>query len=297
MEVPLPGTVYRPDHPFTAQVLSNAGLVGPGGLGTVQHITFDIAGSGLRIEEGQSIGVLAPGHTPDGRRHKLRLYSVASTRLGDRFDGHTTSLCVRHLTYEIDGQPHEGVCSSYLCRLAPGETVAITGPVGRILLLPDDPAADLLFIATGTGIAPFRAHLRRLFHPEERARRPEEPPFTGRVSLFFGTTQQANLLYCDELQAIQRAHADQIDLICALSREEQAPEGGRLYVQHRIAEQADALLDRLQGPNAFVFLCGLRGMEEGIAATLAAAAQRRDLDWNALFAQLRREKRWRVEVY
>ena len=290
-------TVYRPDHPFTAQVLANEGLVGPGGLGTVQHITFDLAGSGLHIEEGQSIGVLPPGHTPDGRRHKLRLYSVASTRLGDRFDGQTTSLCVRHLTYDIDGQPIEGVCSSYLCRLKPGDTAALTGPVGRILLLPPDPTADLLFIATGTGIAPFRAHLRRLFHPEERARRPEEPPFTGRVSLFFGTTQQANLLYCDELQALHRAHADQVDMICALSREERTAAGGRLYVQHRIAEQADALLDRLQAPNAFVYLCGLRGMEEGIAAAFAEAARRRDLDWNALFAHLRREKRWRVEVY
>jgi ferredoxin--NADP+ reductase len=40
----------------------------------------------------------------------------------------------------------------------------LTGPAGKVMLMPEkNPATDLIMIATGTGIAPYRAFLRRLF--------------------------------------------------------------------------------------------------------------------------------------
>ena len=39
----------------------------------------------------------------------------------------------------------------------------MTGPTGKVLLLPPEPNAVHIMIATGTGIAPYRAYLRRMF--------------------------------------------------------------------------------------------------------------------------------------
>jgi len=44
------------------------------------------------------------GEDANGKPHKLRLYSIASTRHGDDFNGNTVSLCVRQLQYEKDGE-------------------------------------------------------------------------------------------------------------------------------------------------------------------------------------------------
>ncbi len=37
------------------------------------------------------------------------------------------------------------------------------GPTGKILLMPEDPNAVFIMVATGTGIAPYRAFWRRQF--------------------------------------------------------------------------------------------------------------------------------------
>jgi ferredoxin--NADP+ reductase len=57
-----------------------------------------------------------------------------------------------------------GVCSNMLCDAKPGDEVKLTGPSGKVLLMPEDkPDTNYIMVATGTGIAPFRAFLRRLF--------------------------------------------------------------------------------------------------------------------------------------
>ena len=81
--------------------------------------------------------IVPPGEDENGKPHKLRLYSIASTRHGDNLDDKTVSLCVRKLEYKHPetGEDVEGVCSSFLCNLNPGDDVSITGPVGKEMLL------------------------------------------------------------------------------------------------------------------------------------------------------------------
>jgi len=38
-----------------------------------------------------------------------------------------------------------------------------TGPTGKVLLMPEDPNAVYIMVATGTGIAPYRSFWRRQF--------------------------------------------------------------------------------------------------------------------------------------
>src|SRR5262249_9368769 len=152
-------------------------------------------GLDYRYLEGQSLGVLTPGLDERGRAIKLRLYSIASTHMGDNGRGKTASLCVKRVVYDDPdtGEEHRGVASNYLCDLTPGDPVSITGPSGKHLLLPGDPASNLILVATGTGIAPFRAFLRRIFL--------ERPDWTGAVYLVFGVRTQAECLYRDELES------------------------------------------------------------------------------------------------
>lgn len=151
----VPVNIYRPKDPFIGKCLENYPLVAEGGSGIVQHLTFDLSGGDLHYLEGQSIGIVPPGTDENGKPHKLRLYSIASTRHGDKGDDKTVSLCVRQLEYKHPetGETVYGVCSTYLCNLEVGADVAITGPVGKEMLLPDDEDANIIMLATGTGIA------------------------------------------------------------------------------------------------------------------------------------------------
>jgi hypothetical protein len=69
------------------------------------------------------------------------------------------------------------------------------GPTGKILLMPEDPNAVLICVATGTGIAPFRSFWRRCFY--------ENVPnykFSGLFWVFMGVANSDSKLYDDEMQ-------------------------------------------------------------------------------------------------
>jgi ferredoxin--NADP+ reductase len=278
---------YRLSAPGIARVLSNDRLT-PLRCGDVRHIVLDLAGLDYRYREGQSVGILPPGVNARGHAEKLRLYSIASSRRGDDGDGRTVSLCVKRVVYPdpVTYEEHRGVASNYLCDVKPGDEVAVTGPTGTHFLLPDDPATDLILVATGTGIASFRAFLRRIYR--------EEGHWTGAVSLFFGVRTEAECLYRDEFDSYR--DRPRYDRVYALSREQQTSDGQRMYVQHRMAERIDELRDRLERGRTVLYICGLRGMEDGIAQVLDGSASG-DGTPRTSFQALRKAGRIRVETY
>jgi ferredoxin--NADP+ reductase len=292
----VPVNIYRPKNPFVGKCIDIYDLVEAGGIGTCRHMTFDLSGGDLHYVEGQSIGIIPPGTDDKGNSHKLRLYSIASTRHGDNLDDKTVSLCVRKLEYKHPetGELVEGVCSSYLCGLKPGDDVAITGPVGKEMLLPEDEDANIIMIATGTGIAPFRAYLWRMF--KEGDLNPDYN-FKGFAWLFFGIPKTPNILYKEELETLVEKYPDNFRMDYAISREQQNSEGGKMYIQHRIAEHADKLWELMQDPKTHTYICGLKGMEDGIDEALSAAASKHDVDWTAFRKQMKKDHRWHVETY
>jgi ferredoxin--NADP+ reductase len=290
----IPVNIYRPNAPFVGRCISNEELVKEGGIGTCRHLTFDISAGDLRYLEGQSIGIIPAGTDDKGKPHKLRLYSIASTRHGDNLDDKTISLCVRQLEYKHPetGETVYGVCSTYLCNLQPEEELKITGPVGKEMLLPEDPEANIIMMATGTGIAPFRAFLWRMFKEQH-----EDYKFKGLAWLIFGVATTPNVLYQEQLEELQKEFPDNFRVTYAISREQKNPEGGRMYIQHRVAEHADELWELIQKENTHTYICGLKGMEGGIDEALTAAAQKQEVTWSEYQRTIKKAGRWHVETY
>lgn len=164
-------------------------------------------------------------------RHGVRLYSIAASRYGDTFDGKTTSLCVRRATYwdpelKADDPAKKGICSNFLCDAKPGDEIEMTGPTGKVLLMPEDQNAVLIMVATGTGIAPFRSFWRRCFLEDVPNYR-----FTGLAWLFMGVANSDAKLYDDELREVLATYPGQFRLDYALSRESTNARGGKMYIQ------------------------------------------------------------------
>ena len=165
----IPINTFKNKAPFTSKVISTKRIVGAQATGETCHIILDHQGK-MPYWEGQSAGVIPPGLNPkNGKPNSVRLYSIASSRYGDDMTGTTTSLCVRRATYwcpelKADDPAKKGVCSNFLCDTNPGDEVMLTGPSGKVMLIPEkDPKVDLIMVATGTGIAPYRSMIRRLF--------------------------------------------------------------------------------------------------------------------------------------
>lgn len=290
--------LYKNKAPYTGTILSVERIVGPKAPGETCHIVIDHGGN-VPYWEGQSYGIIPPGENPKkpGNPHNVRLYSIASTRYGDSFDGKTTSLCVRRAVYYDPETGKEdpsknGICSNFLCDSKPGDKVQIAGPSGKIMLLPeDDPSANHIMIATGTGVAPYRGYLRRMFM--------EDVPtfkFRGLAWLFLGVANTDSLLYDDEFSKYLQDYPDNFRYDRALSREQRNKQGGKMYVQDKIEEYSDEIFKLLDG-GSHIYFCGLKGMMPGIQDTLRKVAEQRGENWDEKLSQLKKNKQWHVEVY
>jgi ferredoxin--NADP+ reductase len=294
----VPVNVYKNKEPFVGKVVSAKRIVGPKATGETCHIVIDHKGN-FPYWEGQSWGVIPPGvREKDGKPHSVRLYSIASSRYGDDMTGKTGSLCVRRATYwspelKADDPVKKGICSNFLCDTQPGEEVNLTGPAGKVMLLPEaDPTTDYIMVATGTGIAPYRGFVRRLFVEET----PAAEAYKGQAWLFLGVANSDALLYDDEWQEVKEKNPHQFRLDYALSREQNNKKGGKMYIQDKVEEYADEVFNKLEN-GAHIYFCGLKGMMPGIQDMLKSVAEKKGLVYDEWLKGLKAKKQWHVEVY
>lgn len=295
----LPLNTYNGRKPFKATIVSVDRIVGPKATGETCHVVLRTNGD-IPFVEGQSYGIIPPGSRKNSKGkevpHATRLYSIASTRYGDFFDGQTASFCVRRATYwdpELGREDPEkkGLCSNMLCDAQPGQEVTMVGPSGKILLLPEDPTTPVIMVATGTGIAPYRAFWRRFFVEDVPGYK-----FEGLAWLFMGVANADAKLYDEEIQAVRAAHPDQFRVDYALSREQTNKSGGKLYIQDKIEEYADEVFDLL-AKGAHIYFCGLKGMLPGIMNMLERVATEKGLNWEEYQKKLKHGGQLHVEVY
>lgn len=296
---PMPLNTFSNKAPFEATVVSVKRAVGPKATGETMHVVIKTDGK-IPFWEGQSYGIIPPGTKVNSKGkevpHGTRLYSIASSRYGDFFDGNTTSLCVRRATYwdeemKADDPAKKGLCSNLLCDAKPGDKIMMTGPTGKVLLIPEDPNCVLIMAATGTGIAPFRAFWRRLFFENVPSYK-----FNGLFWLFMGAANSDAKLYDDELQAIAAAHPANFRLDYALSREAQNSKGGKMYIQDKIEEYSDEVFDLLNS-GGHMYFCGLKGMMPGITDMLQRVATSKGIKFEEWVENLKHGNQWHVEVY
>jgi len=294
----IPVNTYKNKSPFTSKIISTKRVVGAKATGETCHIIMDHEGK-MPYWEGQSYGVIPPGTNPkNGKPNSVRLYSIASSRYGDDMTGTTTSLCVRRATYwcpelKADDPAKKGVCSNFLCDTKPGDEVKLTGPSGKVMLMPEsNPNADLIMVATGTGIAPYRSFIRRLFVEST----PYGADYKGLAWLFLGVANSDALLYDDEWQECLKSKPDNFRVDYALSREQMNKDGGKMYIQDKVAEYADEVFTRMDN-GAHMYFCGLKGMMPGILDMLAGVSKEKGLVWEDKLASWKKAGQWHVEVY
>jgi len=284
--------VYKPKAPFMAKVISSTELTEADSNDEVRNIVFDVSGSGICYIEGQSIGVIPPGEREKGKPHKARLYSIASARTGDDGSSTTATICVKRVFLEdkLKGVSTPGVASNYLCDLKPGDSAALIGPNGRRFLLPEDDSTDLILIAVGTGIAPFRAFIRHIFL--------EKGFWNGRIRLFYGIKNAMEALFLNNKNDDigQYMSKDTFEAFRALSRVHNEDEE-KGYVQHKLAEQKHEVWEIIRDGNFSVYICGLKGMEEGVDEVFSTLAKQQNLDWPAMKAEFIKNGQWNLEVY
>jgi benzoyl-CoA 2,3-dioxygenase component A len=268
-------SLYSRQKPAVATVQGNYRITAAETESEVRHIVLSFGQTVFPVLEGQSVGVILPGQRPDGRPHDIRLYSIASSRDGEKRNGNNIALTVK--------RSPGGLGSNYMCDLKVGEQVMLTGPFGATFLLPNDADTTCLLICTGTGSAPFRAFTER--------RRRVRPQGSGRHIMFFGARTPAELPYFGPLQKVPGALLEQHLVFSRL------PGQAKEYVQDRMRREAATLGPLMSDPKLHIFICGLKGMESGVEEALADICRARGLDWKTLKPALRAEGRYHVETY
>ncbi len=183
----------------------------------------------LAFEAGQWVSLVLPLAGGEVRR----AYSIASAPDGSGFE-----LAVTHV--------ENGPGSTYLHRLAPGSILTAVGPQG-FFTRPLDDAHPSLFVATGTGVAPFRS----MIHAALRSRSPLP------LWLLFGVRHEEDILYRGELEELARGEP-RVRLVVTLSQPGPSWQGKRGYVQAHVKELWSELAAEGGTPHAYV--CGLQRM-------------------------------------
>ncbi len=250
------------------------------------HIVLDFGGLSFPVLEGQSIGIIPPGVDNQGRAHHARQYSIASPRNGERPGYNNLSLTIKRVLEDHQGQPVRGVGSNYMCDLQIGDKVQVIGPFGSSFLMPNHPRSNIVMICTGTGSAPMRAMT------EWRRRLRASGKFeAGKLMLFFGARTQQELPYFGPLQNLPK---DFIDINFAFSR---TPGQPKRYVQDLLRERAADLAPLLSDADTCFYVCGLKGMEEGVLLAMRDIVHHAGQDWDQVGAALKREGRLHLETY
>lgn len=191
-------------------------------------------GKNMSFRAGQFVQVFIP-HENDTKRTS---YSISSS------PQHTVffELCVTI----IQG----GVSTSYIDTLKNGDTLKVMGPMGRFTL-PEPPPRDIVFVATGSGIAPFRSMINDLLH--------KQIPQT--IYLLFGNRFEEDIIYRKEWEELAQKHPN-FKVLFTLSRG--GWNGTRGYVQDCIQTFVPQLT------NKDFYICGLVKMIEAVTQKLTS---------------------------
>lgn len=203
----------------------------------VHHFEFEVPGvEHLSFTPGQFISVI----DRENGKEVTRAYSIASPRAGNRF-----ALCLNRVP--------EGIVSPWLFELHPGDEVEVHEPLGYFTLR--HPGRRAVFIATGTGIAPFRSML--LDHL---------PRTQPHITLLFGVRYESGLLYREELEQLAGEYPN-FKFLPTITRPEENWQGRTGRVQAHLDEALNIRTPE-EMSNIDVYICGLKEMVDDVRKQL-----------------------------
>lgn len=206
-----------------------------------KHLEFDIEGvSSFDFVAGQFVSI----REPRGEKFVTRAYSIASPPRGNN----TFDLCLNRV--------ENGFMSNFLCDLAVGETTSFHGPHGLFVLKPE--VEDVILVATGTGVAPFRGMVQHLFGCDGSG---QQRNGGKQVWLVYGTRYPEDIYYQEEFERMAAEHPD-FHYVATLSRALENWTGSRGYVQEHVREIVG------QRKDMHVYICGLNDMVSAVRKLL-----------------------------
>nr|VFJ43252.1 MAG: ferredoxin--NADP+ reductase [Candidatus Kentron sp. FM]VFJ43896.1 MAG: ferredoxin--NADP+ reductase [Candidatus Kentron sp. FM]VFK08796.1 MAG: ferredoxin--NADP+ reductase [Candidatus Kentron sp. FM] len=271
-------------------VKDNVRITPPHAKDDVHEIIFEIHDASFSYLEGQSIGVLAPPPYEFGADHHMRLYSIASTRKGEHGNKDEIAICVQRCFYldEVSGERYPGKCSNYLCDLNVGDEVVIAGPYGRHFIIPRDNESNILMVASGTGIAPFRAFIKHIFE--------EEDDWKGKVQLFYEANTGFDLLYMNEVKDDIKHHYLQSTFKAVEALNPNPFDESSDALIRKLEENAADIWELMQHPKTHVYVAGMRkaSAEFDVALSHIAGSEEK---WMEKKRELFQEGRWAEHLY
>jgi NAD(P)H-flavin reductase len=202
-----------------------------------KHLEFDIEElSSFDFVAGQFISV----REPRGDKFVTRAYSIGSPPRGNN----TFDLCLNRVD--------EGFMSNFLCDRLVGETARFHGPHGLFVLTPE--VEDVIFVATGTGVAPFRSMVQHLFGEDGSSQQRHRGKH---IWLVYGTRYPEDVYYQEEFERLAAEHTN-FHYIATLSRGPENWTGSRGYVQEYVRKVVGERKDM------HVYICGLNEMVSSV---------------------------------
>lgn len=200
---------------------------------STKHFEWEVVdGSALKFYAGQFLSLEVPR---DGGQ-EARPYSIASAPR----DGKSFDLCLNRV--------ESGYVSNYLCDLSANAVVDMHGPHGSFVVSPPV-EQDLVFVATGTGIAPIRGMLGEIFNAPGK--------LSHDVWLIFGVRHPETILYRQEFENWAAQNAG-FHFLPTLSRPPAGWQGKTGYVQEHLREI-------FAGRKDFkAYICGLKAMVDEV---------------------------------
>ncbi len=269
-------------------VVQSSMRITPEDTDEVRQIVLRVGEPAGHFREGYYIGVLIPGPHPFGNKFHHRYYSIVSAV--DAGDGTDLEILVRRCFYidEVSGEEYPGISSNRLCDAGPRQRFTLTGPYPTPFRIPAERDSNLLMLGTGTGIAPFRAFLRRIYD-ENRA-------WDGEIRLYYGARTGTDLLYMNDVNNDLANYYDRgtFQAIQALGGNVLADAADAL--QDSVEAHAAEILERMRQPKTHVYLAGMKKIAATLDDTLARAIGSRQ-DWDGLKQRLIEEGRWSELTY
>ena len=198
-----------------------------------KHLVFEVENEErFDFVPGQFVSLLAP---KDGKTI-TRAYSIASAPRLNQMD-----ICLNRV--------ENGFFSNLLCDLTVDTRLQFHGPHGLFLLR--KPLRDSLFVATGTGIAPFRAFVQWLAADPANQQGRE-------IWLVYGTRYEKDIYYQREFEELAQKNP-KFHYLITISRPSENWQGERGYVQEHVKKNMLARPPELR-QDMDCYICGLNDM-------------------------------------